>query len=205
MDAELIYRRLLDVMWQSNDCQLPNDIDYLHKAVAIAIPKKRFATAWLQIQREDFKLFVEKDGWIYSNRLKLELQDVLKLSETRTKLGKKGGVAKAKAIAKQKLYQKGSDTDTDTDTDNKKKIYKRKMPKGYILTDKLKTHALNKNIPKNEIKEMFEHFKNHHQGKGTLMIDWNKAWYTWVANSKRFDNRYKKIDPDSHVDIYGDD
>jgi len=114
-DAELIYRRILDVMWQSNDCQLPNDIDYLHNAVAIAIPKNQFATAWLQIQRENFELFVEKNGWIYSERLKQEMKDVYKLSNTRKKLGSKGGIAKAKAIAKQKLYQKGSDTETDTE------------------------------------------------------------------------------------------
>jgi len=114
-DAELIYRRLLDVMWQSNDCQLPNDIDYLHNAVAIAIPKERFATAWLQIQRENFQLFTEKNGWICSERLKIEMKGVSNLSNMRKKLGSKGGVAKAKAIAKQKLYQSGSDTDTDTE------------------------------------------------------------------------------------------
>ena len=130
-DAELIYRRLLDVMWQSNDCQLPNDIDYLHNAVAIAIPKKRFATAWLQIQRENFKLFTEENGYICSERLKIEMEAVCKLSKTRRTLGHLVGVAKAKAIAKQKLYQKGSDTDTDTDI---KKINKRKYLNFVFLT-----------------------------------------------------------------------
>jgi hypothetical protein len=182
-DAELIYRRLLDVMWQSNDCQLPNDIDYLYNAVAIAIAKERFATAWLQIQREKFQLFIEKDGWIISERLKKEMEDVVKLSETRQKLGKKGGVAKAIAIAKQKLYQSCSDTDTDTDI---KKIYKRKIPDFFPLTKELKIYALTKGILKNEVEGIFEHFKNHHGAKGTLMLDWNKCWYTWVRNEIKF-------------------
>lgn len=86
-----------------------------------------------------------------------------------------------------------------------KKIYKRKLPDIFILTEKLKKHALDKNIPENEIKDMFDHFKNHHQGKGTLMISWDKAWYTWVANSKRFDNRYKPFDENSYIDIYKED
>jgi len=96
-DAELIYRRVLDVMWQSNECQLPNDIDYLHNAVAIAIAKERFLEAWKQIQRKDFELFAEENGWIYSKRLKTEMAEVCRLSELRQKLGRKGGVAKAKA------------------------------------------------------------------------------------------------------------
>lgn len=119
-DAELVYRRVLDVMWQSNDCRLPNDENYIYNAVAIAIPKERFAIAWLQIQRENFELFLEKDGWIYSKRLTLELEEVTKLSEIRKKLGKKGGKAKAKAIGKQKPYQNGSDTDIDADIDKDK-------------------------------------------------------------------------------------
>ena len=120
-DAELIYRRLLDVMWQSNDCRLPNDINYLSNAVAIALPKELFATAWLQIQREKFELFIEDDGWIYSERLKKEMEDVFKLSNKRSKYGKKGGKAKATANDKQKLKQTCSDTDTDTDIELKDK------------------------------------------------------------------------------------
>lgn len=145
-DAELIYRRILDVMWQSNNCQLPNDIDYLHKAVAIAIPKKRFATAWLQIQRENFSLFSEKNGFIYSKRLKIELKELIKLSNIRKKLGKKGGVAKAIAIGKQKLKQMGSDTDTDTDTD----IEIKDNPKGKDgkIAVPLKNIISNGSIPK---------------------------------------------------------
>ena len=100
-DAELIYRRVLDVMWQSNDCQLPNDIDYLYNAVANALPKESFIASWKQIQRENFSLFVESNGWIYSKRLKIELAEVIKLSKERQKYGKKGGQAKAKQKLKQ--------------------------------------------------------------------------------------------------------
>jgi len=94
-DAELIYRRILDVMWQSNDCQLPNDIDYLHEAVAIALQKDRFCLAWERIQRKNFELFVEENGYIYSKRLKKEMEEVIKLGKIRKKAGRKGGKANA--------------------------------------------------------------------------------------------------------------
>jgi len=133
-DAELIYRRLLDVMWESNDCKLPNDENYLYEAVAIAIAKKDFATAWLQIQRKNFELFVEQDGWIYSERLKREMEDVVNLSKIREKLGKKGGLAKAKAIAKQKPKQKGSHIDIDIELKDKSTDGKKAVPSKDLIS-----------------------------------------------------------------------
>ncbi len=120
-DAELIYRRLLDVMWQSNTCQLPNDIDYLSNAVAFAKGKEAFAKCWLQIQRPKFELFTIDGDWIYSKRLKKEMGKATNLSKQRKKYGKKGGKAKAKAKAKANDKQNGSDTDTDIDTELKEK------------------------------------------------------------------------------------
>lgn len=33
---------------------------------------------------------------------------------------------------------------------------------------------------------LFEAFKNHHQAKGSLMVDWLAAWRTWVNNEIKF-------------------
>jgi len=74
----------------------------------------------------------------------------------------------------------------DTITKDIKKIYKRKIPDVFPLTDKLKEYAFKKGISKNEVEEIFEHFKNHHGAKGTLMLDWNKCWYTWIRNEIKF-------------------
>ena len=135
------------------------------------------------------------------------------IRQVRRESGLKGGNPNLKKgkpnpyyLDKQKDKQKTTPSSSSPpSSSNKKKIYKRKLPDNFILTEKLKTHALNKNIPENEIEEIFDHFKNHHQGKGTLMISWDKAWYTWIANSKRFDNRYKAFDENSYIDIYKED
>ena len=149
-----------------------------------------------------------EDGIYYCERMVKDEH----IRKVRREAGLKGGNPNLKLgkpnpyyLDKQKDKQKITPSSSSSSSSSKKKTYKRKLPDSFTLTEKLKTHALNKNIPENEIQEMFDHFKNHHQGKGTLMISWDKAWFTWVANSKRFDNRYNKTDPNSYVDIYGDD
>ena len=74
----------------------------------------------------------------------------------------------------------------DTITKDIKKIYKRKIPDVFPLTNNLKNYAFKKGIFKNEVEDIFEHFKNHHGAKGTLMLDWDKCWYTWVRNEIKF-------------------
>ena len=63
----------------------------------------------------------------------------------------------------------------------KKKI-KRKIPDVFPLTNKLKEYALKKGIFKNEVDRLFESFKKSHGSKGTVMLDWNLCWHTWVLN-----------------------
>ena len=76
-----------------------------------------------------------------------------------------------------------------------KKIYKRKIPEVFPLKKELKTYAFKKGIFKNEVEDIFEHFKNHHGAKGTLMLDWDKCWYTWVRNEIKFNPEKYNILP----------
>ena len=125
--AELVYRRALDVMWQANSCQLPNVCQALANALSKGLPEDEFKKAWIEIQTPGFELFKtsEDDKWIYSSRLMVEMKACETIIKLRTSLGKKGGLAKAKAIgtakAKRLLKQNGSNTDTDI-----KKVYKEK-------------------------------------------------------------------------------
>jgi len=87
----------------------------------------------------------------------------------------------------------------DIDIDIKEKIDKKEknkkatqLPKDFKLTPELKSYAIQKGIPENYIKEVFEHFENHHRAKGTTMKDWNRAWYTWVQKAKTFENLHKQ-------------
>lgn len=99
-DAELLYRRAIDVLWQASDLQLPSNCQKLAKALARGWSSERFESAWSEIQTPGFELLKTTDDgeWIYSKRLKLESEKFLKISQERSINGKKGGKAKAKQM-----------------------------------------------------------------------------------------------------------
>ncbi|MCK9929366.1 hypothetical protein MXD62_19640 [Frankia sp. Mgl5] len=61
-----------------------------------------------------------------------------------------------------------------------------RMPEDFALTDGRRNYAIKKGVPPAAVEDMFEHFKNHHIGKGTRWEVWDRAWITWVLNSPRF-------------------
>jgi hypothetical protein len=69
----------------------------------------------------------------------------------------------------------------------KKKPPKRiRLTDEFSLTDNLREYALKNNIASNKVSKLFEAFKDHHIGAGKLMVDWDRAWYTWVRNAPEF-------------------
>ena len=92
--SELVYRRLLDVMWQNSACLLLNDCLRLANTAGAGLSLDEFKKAWSEIQTSGFELFKTTDDgkWIYSKRLQGQIQDV----ENKRKAGKKGGQASAK-------------------------------------------------------------------------------------------------------------
>jgi hypothetical protein len=39
--------------------------------------------------------------------------------------------------------------------------------------------------PTIELREEFQRFQNHHIGRGTKWVDWNRAWWNWIAEAAR--------------------
>jgi hypothetical protein len=118
-DAELVYRRALDVLWQSNDLQLPNNCLKLANQLARGWSAERFESAWNEIQTPGFEILkTTEDGlWVYSKRLCKEAKKIENISKKRSESGKKRAkqmFSNCSANDKQTL----SHTDTDTDTDN---------------------------------------------------------------------------------------
>lgn len=67
---------------------------------------------------------------------------------------------------------------------NKKR--KKSLPENFHLNDNLKKYAIDKNIIPEKLNELFLAFKDYHIGRNTLMVDWDRAWYTWVRNAPQF-------------------
>lgn len=49
----------------------------------------------------------------------------------------------------------------------------------------------------------FEHFRDHHTAKGSVMKDWHAAWRTWARNSRKFSGGKQKLTRDETVLAWG--
>ena len=94
--AELIYRRALDLMWQSNSIRIPAAMPLLLQSLGSGIEPHEFELMWERIQYPDFELFrTEDDGkWVYSDRLRKEADHIKDLSEKKKNAGKTGAKAR---------------------------------------------------------------------------------------------------------------
>lgn len=66
-----------------------------------------------------------------------------------------------------------------------RKKQKTSWPEGFSPTAKLQNYACSHGVLAHEVITMWEHFENHHKAKGSRFLDWERAWYTWVQNSRR--------------------
>lgn len=82
---------------------------------------------------------------------------------------------------------------------------RRQIPPDFILSEKLIQFAKEHGINGNRIHDVFEHFKEHHQSRGTTMLDWDKAFMTWVRNDKKFGakNNFEKKRPPADLLKWG--
>ena len=60
------------------------------------------------------------------------------------------------------------------------------LPQEFILSENLVQFAKKNGINGNRIKEVFEHFCDYHRSRGNTMLDWDRAFMTWVRNDKKF-------------------
>ena len=96
--AELIYRRALDLMWQSNSIRIPNAMPLLMRSLGRGIAEADFIASWECIQYPDFELFkvTDDEKWLYSDRLRRESEYLADLSSKKRKAGITGANARWK-------------------------------------------------------------------------------------------------------------
>jgi hypothetical protein len=71
-----------------------------------------------------------------------------------------------------------------------------KIPPDFSLTEHLLQIANNYGLNGDRVHTVFEHFKAHHESRGSTMLNWDKAWVTWVIKDKSFakNTKYGKED-----------
>lgn len=148
------------------------------------------------------KLTVQ-DGMLSNHRAMKEID----ARETKLKNNSRAGKVSAK---KRQQNQSIESTDvqrtfnhTDTDTDKKKEeakasckkqVRSSRLPDGWTLPEEWRNAAIEKGLTGSEADHEGVQFANHHQAKGSRMVDWRKAWGTWIGNRLKWDaGRPKKL------------
>lgn len=88
------------------------------------------------------------------------------------------------------------DTDVDTDAElvarrtspeaKAPKSTRTRAPESFPVDDELRQWARDHGLGAVDLDAETEHFLNHHGAKGTLMVDWRKAWFTWMGRVPQF-------------------
>lgn len=80
------------------------------------------------------------------------------------------------------------------------------LPQDFTLTDRRKNHAILHGLSGSYAAIVFDNFRNHHASKGSLMLDWEAAWRTWVGNEIKFSAaRNTPTKASNGSGTYGDD
>ena len=114
LDFELkcIYMDLLCLTWLEESTSLPNDIKSLAKICRTSNEK---------IQQILTLFFTEKEGKIYSKKLKLQKERLMEIRKERQKAGKKGGQAIAKQMLSKRVSKHASKKQAKEDEDEDEK------------------------------------------------------------------------------------
>lgn len=76
----------------------------------------------------------------------------------------------------------------------KEKAAKRRqqIPDDFVPNEAGRNAATQKGI---SLSDELEKFRNYHLAKGSVMLDWQAAWRTWVGNARPAQGRTKQLDP----------
>lgn len=96
-DAELITRRLLDILWISDSGRFANDPDAIFRAIGRGYTRSTFKKHWNAIIVDADLFDISESGrWIYCDAIIAVKDKVNGLSKKRSTAGRKGGRPKQK-------------------------------------------------------------------------------------------------------------
>ena len=79
-----------------------------------------------------------------------------------------------------------TDPDTKGDTKETRVSRRSRLSPDWQLNDRNKAYAASKGLDPITIHDEGQAFKDWHLARGTTMVDWDRAWMTWVHNYFRF-------------------
>lgn len=188
-DADLLYRRILDCMWEASAVQLPKRCQTIANQVARGWTQERFENAWDEMWIDGFELFktTECGKFFYSERLRKEAQKIEMISKKKSESGKLGAKARAKQTPS-KRQTKHKHPVSHPYPDIKKKIDKRKsqLPSDFKITDEMQSWFNDQNFIRFNAKDETEKFIDYWKSKGEPKKDWIAAWRNWMRKADEY-------------------
>lgn len=79
----------------------------------------------------------------------------------------------------------------DIGSNNYSRSHKKKLPDDFIVTETHLELAQKNNWPNPQ--DELEAFRDYHVARGNTMLDWDRAFYTWLRNAKKYKSREGKL------------
>jgi general stress protein YciG len=130
-------------------------------------------------------------------------EEVADLREKRAEAGRKGGISKARglasatAVAKQTGSKPVAETVSETElvpteptegANKSRKPRRSGVPASFEITRGMRLWAA-ENAPDIDIDHETAQFLDYHAAKGSVFVDWTRAWHTWIRKSRTFGPR----------------
>jgi uncharacterized protein YdaU (DUF1376 family) len=155
-----------------------------------------WASSSAEVEAVDFvlrKFFTLEDGVYVQKRIQEEIAEYHAKSATNTRIAIERETKRAEKSTKRAPVVHEAPPNQEPLTINQEPEIK---PTAAAVVKKLRRCVLPDDFEPNEaglqaaagliLSTELVAFRNHHEGKGTLMVDWQAAWRTWVGNARKF-------------------
>jgi len=186
--AELVYRRILDALWESSECRLPNDIRFLHRVSCKDISYEQFIEVWNEVQYPGFEILKNTEKFVWSKRLKVQFVECVERSEKARKSALAMHSKKANAERTQSERKQNAHADKDIDKDIKKNNNKKKVIfgefKNVFLTNK-EFEKLKASFGEAGANQRIENLSSYVASKGKKYKSHYATILTWERKNKK--------------------
>lgn len=182
-EEDLAYRRLLD-MYYTSEKPIPLDTQWVARRL-------RVATEVVELVLNDF--FTQTPDGYTKQRCEQEICRYKQLAERNKRNGSLGGRPKANPVGSQQdttgiPEEPGRNPNHKPLTKNQEPVTideapkrRKQIPADFYPNETGVNAAEQKGI---NVAVELEKFRNYHQAKGSVMLDWQAAWRTWVGNAR---------------------
>lgn len=182
------YMMLLMCAWRRPNCDLPMDDKTLAKfARCTPAQWKRIKNTVLSFWDVDDGFFKQKKLSNVKEKVSLNSQVAKRNAEARWLKNKESANANAgdpQCSPKPKPKPVKKDTPLIVPPEGEKRKRKCRIPDDFDWNDKRRQVAVKHHVLDPDLE--FQLFYNHHSGRGTTMLDWDRAWLTWCLKSRQF-------------------